>query len=73
VAADLVKSQRTTGVIPVFELERARKRMVELCAELTSGTTQTFPVATDPSACTYCNYRISCIARPYPEEVRFAR
>ncbi len=73
VAADVVRSQSPTGVIPIVELERARDRMLELCAELTSGTTARFAVTDDPSACTYCVYKTACANRPYPEEERFAR
>lgn len=73
VSADVVRSQSPTGVIPIGELERARTRMLELCAELTSGTTSDFPVTDDPSACTYCVYKTACKDRPYPEEERFAR
>jgi RecB family exonuclease len=73
VPAEAVRSQSATGVIPVGELERARRRMIELCAELTSGTTQHFPVTEDPSACAYCVYQSACASRPYPEEERFAR
>jgi hypothetical protein len=47
--------------------------MLQLCAELTSGTTEHFPVAADPAACQYCVYGTACANRPYPEEERFAR
>lgn len=73
VPADAARSASPTGVIPIGELERARDRMLELCAELTSGQTATFPAADDPSACTYCAYKTACVNRPYPEEERFAR
>lgn len=73
VPADVVRSQSPTGVIPIGELERARERMLQLCAELTSGTSASFAVAEDPAACTYCVYRTACANRPYPEEERFAR
>ncbi|HKU66914.1 MAG TPA: PD-(D/E)XK nuclease family protein [Candidatus Baltobacteraceae bacterium] len=73
VPADVVRSQSPTGVIPIGELERARDRMLELCAELTSGKTASFPVSEDPSACQYCVYKTACAGRPYPEEERFAR
>lgn len=73
VPADLARSKSPTGVIPVGELERARDRMLQLCAELTSGTTQTFAVTDDPAACVYCVYNTACANRPYPEEERFAR
>lgn len=73
VPADVVRSNSPTGVIPIGELQRARDRMLELCAELTSGKTQTFGVAEDPAACQYCVYNTACANRPYPEEERFAR
>ncbi len=73
VPAEIARSQSSTGVIPLAELERARTRMVELCAELTSGTTTLFAVATDPDACTYCAYTLACRNRPHPPEQRFAR
>ena len=73
VPAEIARSQSPTGVIPIGELERARRRMLELCGELTSGTTATFPVAEDPAACGYCVYKTACANRPYPEEERFGR
>lgn len=73
VPSEIGRSAGTTGVIPVVELERARARMIELCAELTSGNATAFPVTTDPSACTYCAYAIACAHKPYPAEERFAR
>jgi RecB family exonuclease len=73
VSAEVTRSQSATGVIPLAELERARERMLQLCAELTSGTTDAFPVTEDPAACTYCVYKTACTGRPYPEEERFAR
>lgn len=73
VPADIARSKSATGVIPIGELERARDRMLQLCAELTSGTTGTFAVTDDPAACVYCVYKTACANRPYPEEERFAR
>ncbi len=73
VAAEVARSQSPTGVIPIGELERARQRMLEICAELTSGSTSSFPVTDDPAACGYCAYKTACAARPYPEEERFGR
>jgi RecB family exonuclease len=71
--ADAVRSSSPMGVIPIAELERARERMLELCAELTAGQTHTFAPAEDPEACLYCVYKIACAARPYPEQERFGR
>jgi RecB family exonuclease len=73
VPADVARSNSPTGVIPIGELERARDRMLQLCAELTSGQTSAFPPSDDPAACVYCAYRTACVSRPYPEEERFAR
>ena len=73
VSAEVGRSQSTTGIIPIAELERARTRMVEICRELTSGTLSTFAVTNDPGACTYCAYQTSCAARPYPGENHFGR
>jgi RecB family exonuclease len=73
VPAEIARSQSPTGVIPLGELERARERMLELCAQLTSGAADSFAVTDDPSACGYCVYKTSCAGRPYPEEERFAR
>jgi RecB family exonuclease len=59
--------------IAVADLDRARKRMVELCRELTSAELRHFPATTDPSACTYCAYVTACIDRPHGERERFGR
>ncbi len=73
VPSQIGRSASATGVIPLSELERARERMIELCAELTAGETTTFSVTTDPSACTYCAYAVACAHRPYPPDQRFGR
>ncbi len=73
VPAEIGRSHSATGVIPLAELERARARMIELCAELTAGETSAFNVTADPSACTYCAYSIACSHRPYPADQRFGR
>jgi RecB family exonuclease len=70
---DLSRSKNAAGVIPIVELERARTRMVQICADLTSGAQSTFRTAEDPSACTYCAYTVSCPGRPYPAQNRFGR
>jgi RecB family exonuclease len=62
-----------SGTISIADLERARTRMVEICAELTSGELRTFPVSDDPSACTYCAYQVACIDRPHAEREKFGR
>ena len=73
VPAEVARSQSARGVIPIGELERARQRMVEICGELTSGKIESFSVAEDPAACTFCAYTAACPNRPYPIEERFAR
>lgn len=73
VPSSVARSQSATGVIPIGELENARKRMVEVCRELTSGTLCSFPVTGDPAACTFCAYSAACAGKPYPEEERFGR
>jgi hypothetical protein len=47
--------------------------MLELCAQLTTGSADAFSPTDDPSSCQYCVYKTACAARPYPEEERFAR
>ena len=73
VPREIVRSQSTTGVIPIAELERARERMIEICRELTSGTSTAFEVTSDPETCMYCAYTLSCANRPYPAPERFGR
>lgn len=73
VPASANRSNSTTGVIPIAELERARARMIEVCRELTSGALSSFAVSEDPAACTYCAYSSACAGKPYPEEDRFGR
>jgi len=62
-----------SGVIPIAELERARTRMIEICAELTSGTKTSFAVTADADACAYCTYAIACAGKPIPLEDHFSR
>jgi CRISPR/Cas system-associated exonuclease Cas4 (RecB family) len=47
--------------------------MIEICAELTGGSLERFPVTRDASACTYCAYRDACADRPHDERERFGR
>ena len=61
------------GTIAIADLERARARMISICAELTSGQLEAFPVTGDPDACTYCAYRDACADRPHDERERFGR
>ena len=61
------------GTISVADLERARARMIELSAELSSGALHNFAVAADPAACAYCAYATACAHRPPPAPERFAR
>ncbi|MFN2448449.1 MAG: RecB family exonuclease [Candidatus Baltobacteraceae bacterium] len=73
VPAAVARANSPSGVIPIAELERARARMIELCREITAGSTTAFPVASDPDACTYCAYTLSCADRPHAPETKFAR
>jgi RecB family exonuclease len=59
------------GSIGVDELERSRAKMIELSDRLSSGEIRDFEVATDPAACTFCNYATACARRPPPEGRRF--
>ncbi len=61
------------GTIGIDELERARKKMVEIAASLADGPLERFPVTSDPEACTYCSYRLACRERPTRLEDRFGR
>jgi len=67
------RSGSPSGTIGVGDLERARTRMVEICRELTSGSRESFPVASDPEACTYCAYKDACIDRPLADREKFGR
>lgn len=67
------RSDTPSGTISVNELELARAKMIEICRDLTSGVMQSFPVANDPSACTYCAYADACADRPLAERERFGR
>lgn len=59
------------GNITLQDLERSRRRMIELGDLLTSGRIESFETATDPAACTYCNYAAACARRPPAEASRF--
>ncbi|MEO6913465.1 MAG: PD-(D/E)XK nuclease family protein [Candidatus Baltobacteraceae bacterium] len=67
------RDERPAGVISIAELEHAKKRMIEICRELTGGSITRFAVTDDPAACRYCAYQIACTDRPAPAEERFAR
>jgi RecB family exonuclease len=67
------RSSSPTGTIGVADLERARARMIDICRELTSGERTSFPVASDPEACTFCAYKNACIDRPFAEREKFGR
>ncbi len=67
------RSEATVGTIGIDVLERARTRMIEICTELTDGSIESFAVTTDPSACTYCAYKIACSQRPHAEREKFGR
>jgi RecB family exonuclease len=57
--------------ITVADLERARRRMIQICTALTSAEPRSFAVATDPDACTFCAYALACAYRPPPDGKRF--
>jgi RecB family exonuclease len=59
---------RTIGL---EELERSRRRMIELSGELASGEIRHFETAKDPAACTYCAYATACAEKPPPHARRF--
>jgi RecB family exonuclease len=63
----------TSGVIGIDELERARTKMIELAHLLADAPLESFAVARDPDACTYCAYRIACRRRPLRTDDRFGR
>ena len=67
------RSDAPSGTIAIADLERARKRMIEICRELSSGTLEHFAVTSDPAACTYCAYRDACAERPHDEREHFGR
>lgn len=67
------RSKSTKGTISIAELEQARKRMIEICAELSGGFTRSFAASQDASACTYCAYVLACSGRPIAVPGRFAR
>ncbi len=71
--AALRRDDSPVGTVDIADLERARARMIEICAELTSGTLLRFPVTDDPTACTYCAYKIACVDRPLAQRERFSR
>jgi RecB family exonuclease len=59
------------GAIGTDELERSRVRMIALSERLSSGEIREFEVASDPGACSFCNYAAACARRPPPEGRRF--
>lgn len=59
--------------ITIPELERAKRRMIEICRLLTSDEPRSFAATDDPTACAYCAYVLACARRPPPDGVRFAR
>jgi RecB family exonuclease len=72
-AAPRSYGKATKGTIGIDELERARVKMIEIAAALADGPLEAFPVASDPEACTYCNYANACREKPLRREDRFGR
>ncbi len=62
-----------TTMITVGELERARAKMIEICATISGGTLDHFPATDDPEACRWCAYADACREQPAFAEARFAR
>ncbi len=62
-------------ITPLVEkdLDKARTRMGKLAATLIEGSQDVYRVATDPDACTYCAYTLSCRNRPVPADEKFGR
>ncbi len=67
------RSGAPIGTIGIADLERARAKMGELCRILSDGSLESFPATNDPSACTYCAYKLACNDRPATPEEKFAR
>jgi hypothetical protein len=67
------RDEAPTGVIGIDELERARKRMVELARVLSGEAVEHFRVTDDPDACTFCAYVNACRDHPARREDRFGR
>jgi RecB family exonuclease len=63
----------TTAPIGIPDLERARDRMIELAALLTSPTIAHYAATDDPENCRYCAYGDACRERPAVAEERFGR
>jgi RecB family exonuclease len=59
--------------ITIAELERAKRRMIEICRVLTSEEPRSFPVTANSEACTFCAYAMACARRPPPDGERFGR
>jgi RecB family exonuclease len=70
---DTRRGNAPVGTIGIADLERARTKMGELCRSLSDGSLEAFPASNDPSACTYCAYKLACNDRPATPEERFAR
>lgn len=62
-----------SATISIGDLERARARMIDICRELTSAEVDHFAVTGDPSACTFCAYKLACNDRPHAERMKFGR
>jgi RecB family exonuclease len=67
------RGDAAVGTIGIAELERARKKMIEIAANLADGPIERFPVTNDPEHCAYCSYKRACRERPTRTEDRFGR
>ncbi|MDQ2681516.1 MAG: PD-(D/E)XK nuclease family protein [Candidatus Eremiobacteraeota bacterium] len=67
------RDDRPTGLISIAELESAKKRMIEICTELTDGSISHFAVTDSAEACRYCAYQLACIDRPPAAQEKFGR
>jgi RecB family exonuclease len=57
--------------IKIDDLERSRKRMIELSTLLASGEIHRFEPTENAAACTYCAYQAACAGKPPAEAQRF--
>jgi hypothetical protein len=73
VPVPIVENRRDAAAISVGELERARKKMVEICETLAGSALRHYPATDDPEACRWCAYAEACREQPALTEARFGR